>query len=46
MPESTVVLQSVMSRHRKFAMRIVELNALYEEIALDSGATYVDLCQR
>jgi lysophospholipase L1-like esterase len=43
MPESTIVLQSVMPRHRKFATRIVELNALYEEIALESGATYVDL---
>jgi hypothetical protein len=39
MPESTIVLQSVMPRHRKFATRIVELNALYEEIALESGAT-------
>jgi hypothetical protein len=43
MPESTIVLQSVVPRHRKFATRIVELNALYEEIALESGATYVDL---
>ena len=43
MPESTIVLQSVMPRHRKFAARIAELNALYEEIARDSGVTYVDL---
>ncbi|MDT5291077.1 MAG: hypothetical protein QOF88_5966 [Mycobacterium sp.] len=43
MPESTVVLQSVMPRHRKFAARIAELNALIKEIATDFGATYVDL---
>jgi lysophospholipase L1-like esterase len=43
MPESTIVLQSVMPRHRKFASRIVELNALIKEIAMGSGATYVDL---
>ena len=43
MPESTIVVQSVMPRHRKFATRIAELNALYQEIARDLGATYVDL---
>jgi lysophospholipase L1-like esterase len=43
MPESTIVLQSVMPRQRKYATRIAELNALYREIARDSGATYVDL---
>ena len=43
MPESTIVLQSVLPRQRKFASRIAELNARYEEIARDSGVTYVDL---
>jgi lysophospholipase L1-like esterase len=43
MPESTIVLQSVMPRQRKFASRIAELNGLFEEIAHDEGATYVDL---
>jgi len=43
MPESTIVLQSVMPRQRKYASRIVELNGLYKAIARDFGATYVDL---
>jgi len=43
MPESTIVLQSVMPRQRKYASRIAELNGLYQEIARDLGATYVDL---
>lgn len=43
MPESTIVLQSVMPRQRKYASGIAELNGLYQEIARDLGATYIDL---
>ena len=43
MPESTIVLQSVMPRQRKYASRIAELNVLIKKIAMDLGATYVDL---
>jgi len=43
MPGSTIVLQSVMPRQRKYASRIAELNGLYKAIARDFGATYVDL---
>lgn len=43
MPESTIIVQSVMPRQRKFASRIAQLNGRYQEIARDLGATYLDL---
>jgi lysophospholipase L1-like esterase len=46
-PPPTVEFQgtapNTFSTASKFATRIAEINALYQEIARDSGATYVDL---
>lgn len=43
LPDAPVYLQGVMPRKRKFAARILRLNARYRELAQVRGATYVDL---
>lgn len=45
MPDSTILLQSVMPRCRKYSSQVLELNARYRGIAAEAGVRYVDLWQ-
>jgi lysophospholipase L1-like esterase len=42
-PDAPLFVQSVMPRQAKFADRIRQLNARYQDIAEDAGAEYIDL---